>query len=78
MSQLLPDKFVPIKQSIVGQGAEVLRTLAGESRSIASLYVQIKEQLPHITYDSFVLTLDFLYATGRISWTGERPSVLDT
>jgi hypothetical protein len=72
MSQLLPDKFVPIRQSLVGQGAEVLRSLRSEPRPIASLYVELRERLPHLTYDSFVLTLDFLYATGRITWGGDR------
>ena len=72
MSQLLPDKFVPIRQSLVGQGAEVLRSLHGEPRPVASLYVELRERLPHLTYDSFVLTLDFLYATGRINWAGDR------
>jgi hypothetical protein len=71
MSQLLPDKFVPIRQSLVGQGAEVLRALGDDGRSIPALYVELRELLPHLTYDSFVLTLDFLYATGRINWNNE-------
>lgn len=71
MSQLLPDKFVPIRQSLVGQGAEVLRALGDDSRSIPALYVELRGLLPHLSYDSFVLTLDFLYATGRINWSNE-------
>ncbi|MFL4474571.1 ABC-three component system middle component 6 [Paeniglutamicibacter sp. MACA_103] len=66
MSQLLPDKFVPLRQSLLGQGAVVLAVLKDEKFSVARLYVESKRQLPHLTYDNFVLTMDWLYIAGSI------------
>ncbi len=69
MTQLLPDKFVPLRQSLIGQGAEVLTVLQDRTEAVAALFVQSRQRLPHLTYDSFVLTLDLLYAAGRITLT---------
>jgi hypothetical protein len=66
MSQLLPDKYVPLRQSLVGQGAIVLSVLQNEPFSVARLYIESKRQLPHLTYDNFVLTMDWLYLAGSI------------
>ncbi len=66
MSQLLPDKYVPLRQSLVGQGAIVLSVLQNEPFPVARLYVESKRQLPHLSYDNFVLTMDWLYLAGSI------------
>lgn len=66
MSQLLPDKYVPLRQSLIGQGGVVLSILQNEPFSIARLYVESKRQLPYLTYDNFVLTMDWLYLAGSI------------
>ena len=67
MTRLLPDKFVPEAQSVAGQGAVLLSLLAERSLSVAQLFIQAREQLPHLSYDSFVETLDVLYALNLIS-----------
>ena len=66
MSQLLPDKYVPLRQSLVGQGAVILAVLKDDRFSVARLYVESKSQLPYLTYDNFVLTMDWLYLAGSI------------
>ncbi|WP_354149245.1 ABC-three component system middle component 6 [Arthrobacter sp. 754] len=66
MSQLLPDKYVPLRQSLVGQGAVVLSVLQNEPYSVARLYVESKRHMPHLTYDNFVFTMDWLYLAGSI------------
>jgi len=66
MSQLLPDKYVPLRQSLVGQGAVILAVLKDQPFSVARLYVESKTQLPYLTYDNFVLTMDWLYLAGSI------------
>lgn len=72
MTQLLPDKFVPLRQSLIGQGAEVLTALQDRTEAVGALFIESRQRLPHLTYDSFVLTLDLLYAAGRISLTNGR------
>lgn len=72
MSQLLPDKYVPLRKSLVGQGAIILSVLQNEAFAVARLYVETKRMLPHITYDNFILTLDWLFLSGSISFAGDR------
>ena len=72
MSQLLPDKYVPLRQSLVGQGAVVLSILQNDPSSVARLYVEAKRRLPHLTYDNFVLTMDWLFLAGSVVLVGDR------
>ncbi len=72
MSPLLPDKFVPEHQSLVGQGALVLTLLSDRPMSVAQLFVETRSRLAHMTYDAFVETLDALYALGAID-SGREP-----
>ncbi|WP_455835601.1 ABC-three component system middle component 6 [Pseudarthrobacter siccitolerans] len=72
MSQLLPDKFVPLRQSLVGQGAVILGVLRDERTTVAELYVESKARLAGLTYDGFVLTLDWLYLTDSIFVKGNK------
>ena len=74
MTRLLPDKFVPERQSVLGQGAVLLALLMNRPLSVAQLFVEARERLPHLKYDSFVETLDALYALNVIS--PERPPFL--
>lgn len=67
MSQLLPDKFVPVRQTLIGQGSEILTLISERSWSVAELFIAVRERLPRITYDQFVLTLDLLYATNLVA-----------
>lgn len=67
MSQLLPDKFVPVRQTLIGQGSEVLSLVSQRSWSVAQLFIAARERLPHITYDQFVLTLDLLFAADLVA-----------
>jgi hypothetical protein len=66
MSQLLPDKFVPTSQSLVGQGATIIEVMAGRALSVAQLFVEVRQRSPHLTYDAFGLSLSTLYATGLV------------
>lgn len=67
MSQLLPDKFVPVRQTLIGQGSEILSLIGQRSWRVAELFVVVRGSRPQITYDHFVLTLDLLFATNLIA-----------
>lgn len=67
MSQLLPDKFVPVRQTLIGQGSEILSLTSERAWSVAELFIAARERLPRITYDQFVLTLDLLFATDLVA-----------
>ena len=71
---ILPSKGVPASKAIVTVGADVLATLGDSSLSVSSLWSQVKERRAasdwtRVSYDWFVLALDFLYAVGAIELT---------
>jgi hypothetical protein len=70
MSQLLPDKFVPVGQTVIGQGATLLAILSDRAVPVAQLFVEARERTPYLTYDGFGLTLASLYALGLIEPVG--------
>lgn len=67
---ILPTKHIRIERSLLGVGADLLRLLH-EERSVSSLWVALVKQrsasnLPRVSFDWFVLALDFLYAANAI------------
>lgn len=73
MRALLPDKFVPEEQTLLGQGALLLTLLASRPMSVAQLFVECRAHAPHVTYDAFVETLDVLYVLGAVD---DRPPLV--
>lgn len=66
MTPVLPNKFVPEHLSLVGQAAAILVLMEARPLSVAQLFVEAKERLPNMTYDSFVEALDALYALNAV------------
>ncbi len=66
MTSVLPDKFVPELESLVGQGAIVLQILSERSMTAAQLLAACRTSLPHVTYDGLVETLNALFALGLV------------
>lgn len=67
MLQSLPDKFVPLSATVVGQAAQVLSVVRDRERvSIAELFIELRTRLDHFTFDHLVATLDFLYAASLV------------
>jgi hypothetical protein len=68
---ILPKKHLSTDRCLLYVGAEVLRLL-NRPRTVSSLWHDFKthrsknSELSTITYDWFVLSLDFLYALGSI------------
>ncbi|MEV7801932.1 ABC-three component system middle component 6 [Microbispora sp. NPDC088329] len=61
---IAPNKYVQTSHSILGQAAEIL-TLRRSGMSISSLWDEVKAK-KHISYERFILSLDFLYAVGLV------------
>jgi hypothetical protein len=65
---ILPTKHIKTSQSVVGLGAAVLNILA-EEQTLTRLWESARLELDKITFERFVLTLDFLYMLGCIELT---------
>ena len=67
---ILPTKHIRLERSLLGLGAELLRFLNDE-RTVSSLWTILKRERERvgaspITFDWFVLALDFLFTAGAI------------
>lgn len=65
--QLLPDKYIPVEETLIGLGAIALRELDAPA-SVSSLWRRMMGHKEVATYERFVLTLDFLYAVRAIDF----------
>jgi hypothetical protein len=65
---ILPTKHVKISQSIVGLGAEVLRVL-GDEQTLTRLWEGLRSTADKVTFERFILALDFLFLLGCIEMT---------
>ncbi|MEO7148076.1 MAG: hypothetical protein ABIW81_08440 [Terrimesophilobacter sp.] len=61
MSEVYPDKFTPVEQTVVGEAASLLLSLGQRSLTIGRLFLEHKQAVPTATYDSFVTALTLLY-----------------
>lgn len=68
MNEVLPDKFTPTRQTVVGQAAQLASLLQDSNASVARLFASLKTSDPGITFDSFVTALTFLYGAGAVEY----------
>jgi hypothetical protein len=66
---ILPDKHVPIGESLLGAGAVVLGRLR-RPRTISALWGELREAPEMGTFHRYVVTLDFLHAIGAVELKG--------
>lgn len=75
MSEIFPDKFTPVEQTIVGQAAALISLLGERSISIGQLYIEYKLMTSSTTFDSFAAALTFLYGAGVLDYQNQIVSV---
>jgi len=72
---ILPTKHLPAERALITIGAYVLRYLK-EPQSVSRLWDAVKKEYNTnsfpITFDWFILSLDFLAMTGVIRFDNER------
>jgi hypothetical protein len=66
---ILPTKHIKTSQSIIGLGAEILRIL-GDEQTLTRLWENMRLRNEKVTFERFILTLDFLYLLGCIDLKG--------
>lgn len=73
---ILPTKHIRLDRSLLGVGADLLRLL-DEERTISSLWDLLTKRRqetgsPSVTFDWYVLALDFLFAADAIEFLDGR------
>lgn len=66
MIEILPDKFTPIDQTLVGRSALLLEVVSEKSYTVSGLFAVAKERMNPITFETFAAALTFLYAAEMI------------
>lgn len=60
---VLPRKHISISRCLIGSGAEILKLL-DSPENVSSIWYRSKDKVK--TFESFVLTMDFLFAINAI------------
>lgn len=63
---LLPDKYVSVERSLLGQSARILRHRAPD-RTVSELWAAVSADDDTWTFDRFALALTLLFAMGAVS-----------
>jgi len=66
MSAMLPDKYLPLEDTYLGLGYEVLKFLKSEPLDVVRLWRKCAKKPCFGTYDRFITTLGVLYRGGLI------------
>ncbi len=77
-TKILPEKHVRLSESLVGLGAIILGCTLERPQSLEGIWKELHSKEPvhpringSITFDSVVLSIDFLFAIGAIRLTNE-------
>lgn len=68
---LNPDKYVRLENSLLGQ-ATALLAQASDDQSMSELWALTRSTRAGLSYDRFVLCLDFLHALGVLDVTNGK------
>lgn len=67
---LLPDKYIPVEDTLPYMAKEIYKRLQAETLPFA-LWAKVRKLDSVATYERFVYALDFMYAIGIIEMTDE-------
>lgn len=69
---ILPNKYLKISESLIGISSSILKILGSDLLTIDALWSKInkkhKKNKYLISYQKFILTLDFMYMTKMINY----------
>lgn len=71
---ILPNKYITLSQSLIGISSIVLNALGDKKITIEKLWDKVckyydKKKLKRLTYQKFLLTLDFMFITNMINYS---------
>ena len=63
----MPNKHVPLRRSLIGIGAHILKQLHS-SMTVSELWEIVENKDDIGSFGNFILSLDYLYAIGAIDY----------
>ncbi|MFH8696722.1 ABC-three component system middle component 6 [Streptomyces chartreusis] len=66
---IAPSKYVNTKNSLLGQSTALL-AVRQDGTTVSELWDKVREAGTDISYERFILCLDFLYAVGLVEIQG--------
>ena len=66
---IFPNKNIRLEYSLLGCGAMVLRAMQ-KGDTVSALWERVREEKTIVSYEKFILTLDYLYMIGAIQLDG--------
>lgn len=69
---LIPSKYEDVSKNLLTIGADIIKSIRGR-RNIYTLYKKVTElrrDKYQISFDKYLLALDFLYALGKVDLDG--------
>jgi hypothetical protein len=66
---LLPDKYVAVERSLLGQAAVILRART-ENQTVSELWAALARSEDDWTFDRFALALSLLFGLGTVRLSG--------
>ncbi|MGW1119780.1 ABC-three component system middle component 6 [Streptomyces tanashiensis] len=66
---IAPTKYVNTKNSILGQASSILK-LRKNGTTVSSFWDEVREKEGEISYERFILCLDFLHTVGIVELDG--------
>lgn len=72
---ILPSKYIPLSESLIGISSIVLQVLGSNELTIDELWDKFKKQNRNLknmpTYNKFVLTIIFMFLSNMINYTNK-------
>lgn len=66
---IAPSKYVTTNKSILGQATAVLKSRQSGA-TVSELWDKVRDTEPELSYERFILCLDFLYIVGLVDIEG--------
>jgi len=67
---ILPAKHISLSRSYLGNGASLLNILE-KPKTVSDLWFEMRNSKKNVTFDNFVLSLDFLFIIGAVDFSHE-------
>ena len=65
---ILPNKYIPISSSFIGESAKILRALGAQKLSIDKLWKTVNNTYLELSLEKFIQVITFMYACELIGF----------
>lgn len=66
---ILPSKYTPLADSLLGQGAEIIAQRRSPESTVSETWVQFAARYPDAPFDRFIEALTLLFILGAVDFS---------